>query len=163
MSTNRVLPMPTSSGSCQSSMNVASSQNTPYLRDMDMTAASNLSLMLEGREDDDNDDNEEEEGEESTGIYPSAIRPYKSLSSMARAERFSHAFSDGVASPHHHQGQNYMLRYTPITEDGSLDTLPITTASSSVFTRSGTTDSSSDIEEPLMMSMPSGRRQEPQQ
>jgi hypothetical protein len=44
--------------------------------------------------------------------------------------------------------QNLMMKYTAIT-DSAFDTLPI---ASSAFTRFGTADSS-DIEEPLMMSM----------
>jgi hypothetical protein len=140
-------------------MNIASSNNTPYLRDMDMVATSDLSFMPGG---------DEEAEEASTPIYPTATRSSKSFYSISRANtkpatittgRFSHAFTGGVAPSHHgHHAQNYMLRYA----DGTLDTLPITTASSA-FARSGTADSSSDIEEPLMMSISRERRQGLQQ
>ncbi|OKL58391.1 hypothetical protein UA08_06210 [Talaromyces atroroseus] len=169
MSTHRVLPMPTTStgsGSGPSSVNVV---NTPYLRDMDMVATSDLSFIPGGEDDDDDDE------ERPTNIYSPTAKSSKSSSFVGRVygkpdaatatpERLSHALGGRVASSHHHHGhhgQNYMARYTAIAE-GSLDTLPITTTSSSAFTRSGTTDSSSDIEEPLMMSMSRKRRQKQQ-
>lgn len=147
---NRVLPMPMSGS--PSLMNVGAS-HTPYLRDLDMVASSGLSFVP-GEE-------------ESANLYSAGSS--KSLSSMPGTDKLasyspstttgplSNAFGDVsspesnkldilASSPHH---QNYVISYT----DDSLETLPIA-SSSSAFTRFGTADSSSsDTEEPLMMSM----------
>lgn len=136
LSTNRLLPVPTTT----SSPSTNGSNTLSYLKDIDVTA-SGLPFMTG-----------EETGSaysyESRGANPTRNRP------MSTTMSFSSTYGTSGSIAHDHKSellnpnQNLMMKYTAIT-DSSFDTLPIT---SSAFTRSGTADSS-DLEEPLMMPM----------
>ena len=133
---NRLLPVPTTTG-----LSSANGSNTEtYLKDIDVTA--NGSPFMPG--------------EETGNMYSWGSRSSNSIRAKPISTRMPFSSTYGTSGLIAHEqkndllspNQNLMMKYTAIT-DSPFDTIPTT---SSVFARSGTADSS-DLEEPLMMSM----------